>query len=173
MSRETGARRLPLARPPARRFLVEQWLVTTPAQLSATRAGLAARVAPPAGRAVGPAGGADAAARRLLGGEAHDARGLARTPDHVALVASELATNALRHGLGPAVVRLFRDVRDWVLEVSDHDPASAPVYAGRRAPGDGGLGLHVARHLATEVGWYVDDGTKTVWASFPVVAGGR
>jgi len=173
MSRETAAGRLPLVRPPARRFLVEQWLVTTPAQLSVTRAGLAARVAPAAGRAVAPAlaDGGDGAARGLPGEEDH--RGLARTPDQVALVASELATNALRHGLGPAVVRLFRDVRAWVLEVTDHDPGTPPVYAGRRAPGDGGLGLHVARRLATEVGWYVDDGTKTVWASFPVVAGGR
>ncbi|MBX9243342.1 ATP-binding protein [Actinotalea ferrariae] len=81
------------------------------------------------------------------------------------LVASELATNALRHGIPPTVVRLFAD-HTYLLDVADHDPGTAPHLAGARPPGEGGLGLQIARRLAVDVAWYATDTTKHVWARF-------
>ncbi len=87
-----------------------------------------------------------------------------RRADEVALLVSELATNALRHGGAPAVVDLRTDGASFVLDVADHDVASRPVLSGARAPGDGGFGLMIARRLADDVGWYVSGRTKHVWA---------
>ncbi len=87
-----------------------------------------------------------------------------RTADQVALLVSELATNALRHGRAPAVVELRTDGTAFVLDVADHDTATRPVVAGSRAPGDGGFGLMIARRLADDVGWYTTRTTKHVWA---------
>jgi hypothetical protein len=87
--------------------------------------------------------------------------------DRVAVVATELATNALRHGLPPTVVRLLRDREQLIVDVADNDPAAAPVLINDRAPGAGGLGLQLTRTFAGEVGWYTTDVTKHVWASFP------
>ena len=89
-------------------------------------------------------------------------------PEKMVLVATELTTNALRHGLPPTVVRLCRaEDGDFVLDVSDRDPQIIPEFAEARPPGGGGLGLQVARKLALDIGWYVTDGTKHVWAMFP------
>jgi serine/threonine-protein kinase RsbW len=84
------------------------------------------------------------------------------------LVATELATNALRHGLPPTVVRLFRVGDEFIIDVADHDPTILPEYADARPPGAGGLGLRLAREFALDIGWFVDDETKHVWARFPV-----
>jgi len=108
--------------------------------------------------------------RRELGeilGSSPDDDGLARTPEKVVLVASELATNALEHGRPPTLVRLARDEGTWLLDVADHDHGSVPVYAGERVPGAGGMGLHLARQLALDVGWYATETTKNVWVTFP------
>lgn len=91
---------------------------------------------------------------------------LSSTPDKLVLIASELATNALRHGLPPTIVRLARSGDRFLLEVADHDVSTEPVYAGRRIPGAGGVGLHMARQLSLDVGWYRTDDVKTVWATF-------
>jgi hypothetical protein len=89
-------------------------------------------------------------------------------PEKMVLVATELATNALRHGLPPTVVRLGRaEDGDFVLDVSDQDPQIIPEFAEARPAGAGGLGLQVARTLALDIGWYLVDGTKHVWAMFP------
>lgn len=87
-------------------------------------------------------------------------------PQQLVLVATEFASNALRHGIPPTIVRLGRAGDQYVVDVTDHDPASAPAYAWDRPIGEGGLGLHLARKLASDVGWYVKDGTKHVWARF-------
>lgn len=87
-------------------------------------------------------------------------------PDRVVLVASELATNALVHGCAPATVRLCGDRHDFLLDVLDHDVATTPHMAVGRAPGEGGFGLQIARHLSEEVGWYTTGSTKHVWATF-------
>ena len=87
---------------------------------------------------------------------------------HMVLVASELATNALCHGIPPTTVRLLRDRGTYVLDVVDHDLGTTPYVAGSRPPGHGGFGLQIARRVAVDVGWYATADTKHVWAQFPV-----
>ncbi|MET0419909.1 MAG: ATP-binding protein [Actinoplanes sp.] len=87
--------------------------------------------------------------------------------DRIAVVATELATNALRHGLPPTVVRLMRDDDRLILDVADHDLSAAPQLDEDRPPGDGGLGMQLAKTFAIDVGWYRAGVTKHVWASFP------
>lgn len=82
------------------------------------------------------------------------------------LVASELATNAVRHGQPPTVVSLLRHADALILDVADHAASRVPVIAGPRAPGRGGFGLMIARRLAQEVAWYADPPAKHVWAMF-------
>ncbi|MGJ7442163.1 ATP-binding protein [Aquipuribacter sp. MA13-6] len=84
----------------------------------------------------------------------------------IVLIASELAANALTHGRPPTEVWLRQAAPTWLLEVADHDTGTAPAYAGVRAPGEGGLGLHLARHLSLDVGWYTTDATKNIWVTF-------
>jgi anti-sigma regulatory factor (Ser/Thr protein kinase) len=86
------------------------------------------------------------------------------------LVASELATNAFRHGRPPTLVRLLRQRDTYLLDVADHDLNSTPRIAGAREPGHGGFGLQIARRLAQDVAWYRSDVTKHVWAQFPAPA---
>ncbi|WP_433300220.1 ATP-binding protein [Actinoplanes sp. CA-030573] len=88
-------------------------------------------------------------------------------PDRMTVVATELATNALRHGRPPTVVRLLREEDRLILDVADRDPEAAPRLATDRPLGKGGLGLQLARDFALDVGWYSTDVTKHVWASFP------
>lgn len=85
---------------------------------------------------------------------------------HVVLVASELATNALRHGSGPTGVHLSSDRGDLLLDVSDEDTVAAPSIATGRDPGEGGFGLVIAQQLSHELGWYTTATTKHVWATF-------
>jgi serine/threonine-protein kinase RsbW len=87
--------------------------------------------------------------------------------DRMAVVATELATNALRHGLPPTIVRLMREDDHLILDVADHDVRAEPQLDFERPPGAGGLGLQLTKTFALEVGWYTTDATKHVWASFP------
>lgn len=87
--------------------------------------------------------------------------------ERMAVVATELATNALRHGLPPTEVRLLRDHDRLIIDVADHDLAAAPVLDEDRPLGAGGLGLQLTREFAVDVGWYIGDATKHVWAGFP------
>lgn len=92
---------------------------------------------------------------------------LGRVARDMVLVASELATNALRHGIPPTIVRLLREDGTFLLDVADHDLGSTPYVAGERPAGHGGFGLQIARRLALDVGWYSSERTKHVWALFP------
>jgi anti-sigma regulatory factor (Ser/Thr protein kinase) len=92
---------------------------------------------------------------------------LGRVPENMVLVASELATNALQHGRPPTVLSLHADAQDYLLDVGDADLHSTPVIAGERPSGAGGFGLMIARRLSQEVGWYVTETAKHVWAIFP------
>jgi anti-sigma regulatory factor (Ser/Thr protein kinase) len=87
--------------------------------------------------------------------------------ERIVLVASELATNALRHGSPPFAVRLLCDEGVATVDVVDHRPDVPPVIAAHRAPGAGGFGLKLARRAASELGWFRDDNDeKHVWALF-------
>ncbi|WP_129338513.1 ATP-binding protein [Cellulomonas endophytica] len=87
------------------------------------------------------------------------------------LVASELATNGLRHGRPPVHVHLLVGPRALLLDVVDLDPTTLPLVAGRRGPGAGGFGLMITESLSTRFGCYVTAATKHVWASFVRQAG--
>ncbi|WP_211281830.1 ATP-binding protein [Sanguibacter antarcticus] len=105
----------------------------------------------------------------VITGEAEmPAEDLTETPARIVLVASELATNALRHATAPRTVRLFARDHELLLDVVDHDPATPPVVSGGRPLGEGGFGLRLAQRLASQVGWYSRGTAKHVWASFPV-----
>ncbi|WP_203790238.1 ATP-binding protein [Paractinoplanes rishiriensis] len=105
--------------------------------------------------------GLRAALREIVAGTAGE------VSDRMAVVATELATNALRHGRPPTVVRLLRSGDRLIIEVADHDLFAAPELDEGRPLGAGGLGLQLARAFATDVGWYATETTKHVWASFP------
>ena len=100
---------------------------------------------------------------------AHDLAAPDRSPvtEQAVLVVTELASNALRHGRPPAVVRLLEADGCFILEVADGDVSSAPQLAAARHVDDGGRGLHIARSLALEVCWYTTERAKHIWAAFP------
>ena len=95
----------------------------------------------------------------------HDALRTARqVSGPVVLVASELATNALRHGVPPVVVTLGRVEDGYLLDVADGSLDAVPTYSTYRPAGEGGFGLYLIGRLADEVGWYADADRKHVWA---------
>jgi signal transduction histidine kinase len=89
-------------------------------------------------------------------------------PEKMALIASELATNALSHGKPPTVVELRRTESTFILDVADDAPDAAPEFAEGRAPGAGGMGLRLAREFAVDLGWYAEGDVKHVWAQIGI-----
>lgn len=89
-------------------------------------------------------------------------------PERMMLVATELATNAIKHGIPPTEVRLTRTDHHFVLDVADHDLTTFPELNDVRPVGAGGRGLMLAKAFAVEVGWYATETTKHIWASFPI-----
>ncbi len=72
--------------------------------------------------------------------------------DDVLLVASEVLTNAIRHGEGPLVVQVWPGPDVLRVEVVDHGPV-APMRPRERGEGDeGGWGLHIVEALASRWG---------------------
>ena len=136
--------------PPVRATELASWSLSSGEELRPLRLGLRAELA---GRGLGGPGPAD------------------ETVDRVILVATELASNALRHGTPPAVVRLLVCPGEVLVDVADQDLAGAPALARVHEPGIGGRGLHIARTLSGELCWYVTERTKHIWASFPVPVG--
>ncbi|MHA7134445.1 ATP-binding protein [Oerskovia turbata] len=130
------------SRPPGSFRVVRVWELTSIDELSTLRTSLHEELT---GRPLAPDGA------------------LAEIPEKIVLVASELATNALRHGRPPTTVHLLSDGEEYIVDVVDQDTTSAPVVAAPRLPGDGGFGLVLAHRLALDVGWFVADG-KHVWA---------
>ncbi|HWK92751.1 MAG TPA: ATP-binding protein [Luteimicrobium sp.] len=88
-------------------------------------------------------------------------------PNRLVLIASELATNAIEHGLPPTTVTLSRSATEFLLEVADHDLGQPPVFATGRGFGEGGIGMRLTQRLSAAMGWYQDGLAKTVWATFP------
>jgi len=100
--------------------------------------------------------------RHLIAAPALDDRA-----DRVLLVASELATNALIHGLPPSEIRLLLADGCFVLDIADHDMGTMPELRDVEPHDSGGRGLHLARQLSLDVGWYATIDAKHIWASFP------
>jgi anti-sigma regulatory factor (Ser/Thr protein kinase) len=88
--------------------------------------------------------------------------------DRIVLVATELATNAIRHGIPPTEVRLLRNDRHLILDVADRDLTRIPELADTRPLHAGGRGLMLARSFSLDVGWYATTESKHIWASFPI-----
>ncbi|WP_345628214.1 ATP-binding protein [Streptomyces thinghirensis] len=92
----------------------------------------------------------------------------AETTETLALVVSELATNALRHGGGRYRMRLHAD-RD-ALYVAMSDPSPAPPR--ERTPdlngATGGFGWHMVRRLTSNISITTGPGRgKTLHAALP------
>jgi hypothetical protein len=138
---------LSASRPPAPNAEVAHWILDSFTELRALRASLH---------------------KALTGQPLPEGGQLDEVPEKMAVVATELATNALAHARPPTVVRLRRTDQAFILDVTDEEPAAVPEFAEGRPPGAGGLGLRLARELALEIGWYTDAGVKHVWAEFPV-----
>ena len=123
---------------------IQRWVLDNPAQLRLLRRSLHESLdAAPTGHALG------------------------EVADKMLIVATELAGNALKHGLPPTIVRLCRTGEDYVIDVVDHDPTTQPEDPSEHRPASGGLGLVLARALSLDVGWYATSTTKHVWARFP------
>lgn len=131
---------LPSSVPPQTAVELRRWTLDTYGELRTLRAGL----------------------REVVDSEASD-----DILDRMTVVATELATNALRHGLPPTVVCLLRDGDRLIIDVADHDTDAVPQFAEGRPLGAGGLGLQLTRTFANDIGWYAEDAAKHVWASFP------
>lgn len=87
--------------------------------------------------------------------------------DEVLLVASELVTNAVRHGRGDVELRVVIGDRDCVrLEVLDDGHADVVAPSAPPPPADlGGRGLHLVRAVSQRWGAGFDPSGRTmVWA---------
>jgi anti-sigma regulatory factor (Ser/Thr protein kinase) len=78
-----------------------------------------------------------------------------------------MASNALRHGGGRVRAAVRATAEAYLIEVSDQAASAPPTPAVGRDPSEGGLGLYLIAELATQHGWYVDNGHKHVWALLP------
>jgi len=84
------------------------------------------------------------------------AAGLGATPevmDRVLIVASELSTNAIRHGGGAGRVRLWATDGRIYCEVSDTGSGLADLDSGTKRPdprAPGGRGLWISRQLGDD-----------------------
>ncbi|MGW4512997.1 ATP-binding protein [Streptomyces sp. NPDC004393] len=117
-----------------------------------------------------------AADRALIAEVRHSVRaalaswGAGAIADDMAVVASELASNALKHAGGEATVRLRLAEGQALLEVDDIS-LRRPVSRRAGAEVEEGRGLFLVQALAAEWGWrYRKGGGKTVWASLPAPA---
>jgi serine/threonine-protein kinase RsbW len=137
------------SRPPSSATELDVWVLTTTTQLRELRAALAAA---------------------LYGDSELAGRPLDDVPERMVLVATELATNAIRHADPPTEVRLSRTAGEFVLDVADHDPTTVPELTATRPLDSGGRGLMLAREFSLDVGWYATDDAKHIWATFPLGA---
>lgn len=84
-----------------------------------------------------------------------------RVADDAELVATELVTNAIRHGTLPACFRAELRPRTLYLEVADRGDAVAP-------PGPDSRGLRIVAALSVSWGVSVGPRGKAVWAEVPL-----
>jgi anti-sigma regulatory factor (Ser/Thr protein kinase) len=105
------------------------------------------------------------AARRLAGGLLAE-NGLEALYDDVALVTSELVTNAVRHGNSPLHVHVAVEATTVLIEVTD----AGGVFdlEGSRRADESGRGLHIVGQIATSWGLHVRETGKVVWARISI-----
>jgi serine/threonine-protein kinase RsbW len=84
--------------------------------------------------------------------------------DACELVASELAVNAVRHGLPPATMTLRRDGNGVLVEVTNRVGATLPNVGSLDTESDHGRGLAIAARLAEHLDWDEADGRIRVRA---------
>lgn len=101
--------------------------------------------------------------------------GAAERSEDIAIVVSELLTNALRHALtGPGDIRPRRPIRLGLLQPATcvlcavADPAKAvPVPQAPSCATETGRGLHIIQALSDQWGYTaLNDTGKVVWATF-------
>ncbi|HET7014638.1 MAG TPA: ATP-binding protein [Streptosporangiaceae bacterium] len=108
--------------------------------------------------------------------------GMADRADDVAVVASELLTNALRHatpadvgarpGNGVRLGLLQPDGPSLLCVVADEDPRP-PVSRDPEDFAENGRGLHIVAALSDDWGYAIlGDAGKVVWALFSAVTSG-
>jgi anti-sigma regulatory factor (Ser/Thr protein kinase) len=76
------------------------------------------------------------------------------TVDHLLIVASELAANAIRHGGGTGRLRVWRDATTLYCRVSDDGPGITDPDTGITRPAEldaGGHGLWICRQLCAQL----------------------
>lgn len=90
----------------------------------------------------------------------------ARASDAVLLVASELVTNAVRHGVGEVELSVDVDHGQVRIEVVDEGHAELPMpRAEPSAMAPGGRGLHIVKAASRRWGSEFDPAGRTrVWA---------
>ncbi|WND32922.1 ATP-binding protein [Streptomyces sp. BB1-1-1] len=92
----------------------------------------------------------------------------AETAETLALVVSELATNALRHGGGRYRMRLHADQDTLHVAMSDPNPTPPRERTPDLNGGTGGFGWHMVRRLTSSIAITHGPGLgKTIHATLP------
>ncbi|MET7394417.1 ATP-binding protein [Dactylosporangium sp. NPDC005572] len=102
-------------------------------------------------------------ARRVIT-QALDAWGLTHITRGAVLVGHELVANALRHGMPPAILRLFRRDDVLVIEVGDHSERVPEIAEIDNSTSISGRGLRIVTKLTRAWGVRRHAGGKVVWA---------
>ncbi|MBN1093040.1 ATP-binding protein [Blastococcus sp. TML/M2B] len=110
---------------------------------------------------------ARSAVRQRLAAELPDGRSDEESVERMILALDELASNGLRHGRQPVVLRVCPLPEHWLVDVTDAARAVPPTPDPGRAEGLGGYGLFMIAAYATAYGWVPEPHCKHVWALFP------
>jgi anti-sigma regulatory factor (Ser/Thr protein kinase) len=107
--------------------------------------------------------------RRALGRALHDRRFADAHVDAVELIASELMTNAIVHGLPPMALEISAAEGGAVtITMCDHGASRPSRRDPRVTTQPGGYGLRLVAANASSWGYrVVDGGAKEVWAVVP------